>query len=210
MTISYVTFMKHAEKVARTASLARPVLKGVCHDEEGNLIVTDSSRLYFAKKVVAPADRSIKDPKTGEVIDGNYPDISRLLPNISEAVYVTELNVNEVLDVSKALKIGAKLNPMRRVEMVKLSAGIEELAKFHVGSEKFNIQYQLERSSAEIKLGFQVKYLTEALALFKDAGHIQVKLRVYGNNRPFTLSDSRDQLTILILPVRLSAEEAST
>lgn len=203
MTIYYVTFMKHAEKVARNAGGSRPVLNGVYHDEEGNLAVTDSHRLYFAEKVYAPSATSIiKAPKTGEVIQGNYPNVVSLIPNKDGAKYVTEINVKEALEVGKAMGVIAKMRPSRLMGRAKLIGTKEGIASFQSGEEKALVTYELESTGEDLNMSFQIQYFVEALAMFKEAGHTQIKLRFYGNMKPFTLSDVDDQLIALLMPVR--------
>lgn len=101
MTISYVNFLKHAAKLTGSQSTkSRPVLQGVNH-LNSNLIATDSHRLYYAENLYDGSDKNI-NPKTGELIEGNYPDVTRLLLDPHDATFTVPLDINETL---KALKV---------------------------------------------------------------------------------------------------------
>ena len=104
MKIPYITFMKHAELVTRKASDARPILKGVYHAEDGSAVVTDSHRLYLARNVQERKDNSVINPKTGETIDGTYPNIERVLPTDDPIAVIHLENLPVVYEAIKALQ----------------------------------------------------------------------------------------------------------
>jgi DNA polymerase III sliding clamp (beta) subunit (PCNA family) len=207
MTISYVTFMKHAEKVTKTASASRPALKGVFHSKEGSLIATDSHRLYVAKNAHA-GDRKLIDAKTGASIEGNYPDVSRLIPDASSAKYTVRLDVKQAVDVFKVLLSASKLDGNSKYPMTSVSITDDGKAVFTVDNNIIQANFTAPYFEGERgdKITFNSHYFVDALSLFKDAGVIELTMRYYGATRPFTLAAGKDDdLLALLLPIRTGA-----
>lgn len=198
--IGYTTFMKHAEKMTKKASKARPILTGVHHAENGDMIVTDAHRLYLAKGAQSQRDNSVICPTTGSKIDGTFPDVHRLIPADNDKMSVT-LDVPTALKAAKALKSCGQVNeklPIFDLEVTEngtayLAVKTTDIeAKYIIGATEINEKHNLH---------FNSQYLIEALELFKDAGYPRVILTTYGGMRPFTLSFD-DGLLALILPIR--------
>lgn len=195
--------MKHAQKVTKSAPEARPVLKGVCHVYDGSLYVTDSYRLYAAKHMHSNAEISVVDPKTGGTIDGSYPDVSRLIPNMADAKYIARLNVKEALNAFNAL---LKANQVfgkgeERVEVRPIDEG-KKIA-FVAENRVMTASYEVPTQEGEIDgLTFNTTFVVDALRLFKDAGVTNAELRFYGDLRPFTITDG--SLLALISPIRVT------
>src|SRR5690625_4135626 len=96
MTKEYKTFMRHAKRVTNSnAAESRQVLKGVKHFEDGSLAVTDSHRLYLIKDIHDKGDTIITPD--GKKIEGNYPEIQRLIPDRGTGNITMTINVNEML-----------------------------------------------------------------------------------------------------------------
>ena len=206
MTVPYVKFMKHAEKITKAASKDRPVLKGVFHADDGSLAVTDSRRLYFAKNAHTNESNVVIDPKTGAIIDGNYPDIKRHIPDPDDAKYTVKLDVKEAVEAFNAL---LKSNHVRDKKYdITADAFISKANKivFKVDNGIMHTQYKPNAvidGQNDIITSFNTKYFAEALAMFKGVGVEEVILRNYGSLSPFTLSVGRyDDLLALILPIR--------
>lgn len=205
MMIPYVTFLKHAQKVTKTASASRPILKGVYHAPDGSLAVTDSHRLYFAKNAHSNAEPQTIDPKTGAVIDGNYPEVSRLIPESSSAKYTVRLDVKQAIDAFKALLAVNKLDtdamyPMTTVGITD-DGTVAFVAENHVLSARYEPAAAADGEGEEMT--FNTRYFADALALFKDVGATEVTMRYYGSLRPFTLTAGEDdELLALLLPIR--------
>lgn len=204
MTVSYVTFMKHAEKVTKAASTSRPVLKGVYHASCGSLIVTDSHRLYLAKNSHLNAASEIVYPKTGARIDGTYPDVSRLIPQSGDAKYSFTMPVKEASETFNALlkldKVGSSKG------MTELVSESDSVTFSLIGSSLVSARYSPVThidGGAVGGLTFSTRYFAEALALFKDAGATEVTFRYYDKLRPFTLTTGQDdEILALLLPIR--------
>ena len=201
---SYSTFVKHAEKVTKKVSKSRPVLGGICHSTDGSLVVTDSYRLYKLHDGYRTDEAFIQDPTTGNKIEGNYPDTSRIIPNIEDAYMSVELNVKELLDATKGMYAAHKaINNDKNQHLTLYFVTDDESFELRAGAtaSKFQATYKVGEAGKQIQpLNFQPQFLIDALALFKDAGEQTIMLRLFGHMKPFIL-DSRD-VTALILPVR--------
>ena len=202
---SYTTFIKHAEKVTKSASSGRPILKGVCHNVEGSVVVTDSHRLYILENGFKTDVQTVIDPKTGATIDGNYPDTRRLLPYEDDAIVTLEIDVASALAAVKAMFAGHKaLNEHSRHITIEFAKGFDARPYLRVGDvdSEFNANYRLstEETLELEKTSVQPQYLIDALSLFKDSGEATATLRLYGPARPITIKNH--DVTALMLPVR--------
>ncbi|MGE0981493.1 hypothetical protein [Bacillus cereus] len=202
--IPYLTFMKHAEKVTKGVSGSRPMLKGVNHKSDGTLIVTDSYRLYVAKKGHTNETTSTINPKTGESIEGNFPDVSRLIPDKRNVKFIASLNVKHSLD---ALNVLLKGNQIYNKKDTRFTAEVTEDKEliFIVSNSFIDATYKTSKyiTGDAQTMCIDTKYFIEALQLFKDAGIEEIDFRAYGELRPFTLTaGDNDELLALIMPVR--------
>ena len=103
--MNYVTFQKHAAKVTKKVSDARPALQGM-HHTESNVVCTDSYRLYRLNQAMPGLVGQTINPNTGENIDCNYPDTARLMPDRFNEENEWELKpVIAFLKAVKSLKI---------------------------------------------------------------------------------------------------------
>ena len=204
MVIPYVTFLKHAQKVSKTASASRPILKGVYHAPDGSLAVTDSHRLYFAKNAHSNAEPQTIEPKTGAVIDGVYPEVSRLIPESSSAKYTVRLDVKQAIDAFKALLAVNKLDTNATHPMTTVGITGDCTVAFVAENHVLSARYEPAAADGEgEEFTFNTQYFADALALFKDAGATEVTMRYYGSLRPFTLTaGGDDELLALLLPNR--------
>lgn len=196
--------MKHAEKVTKSAPASRPALKGVYHAPDGTLYVTDSCRLYAAQGAHSNVEEdSIIEPKTGRTISGNYPDVSKLIPDRSAAKLIARLTIKEAFDAFNAL---LKVNQVvgkghERVNAKPVDDG-EKIA-FIVENPVMTARYEAPVQEGELEeLTFNTTFMVDALRLFKDAGVTNAELRFYGDLRPFTITDG--SLLALISPIRVT------
>jgi hypothetical protein len=192
--ISYEVFMKHAEKVTKNAPEVRNILSGVKHLENGNAIVTDSHRLYVAKGIHNRTDGAVISPK-GKKVDGNYPDVSRIIPDESYAKQTMQIEVSELLraaDMIAAVGTAEVKTPaLEFKDKVIRYQGIE-----------VHISYSFAPLVFEAHICANAIYLLEAMKLFKAVGCQTVTVHFHGPMRPFTLSNEDESLLALILPIR--------
>lgn len=193
MAITYEVFMKHAEKVTKNTSVERTILSGVKHLENGNLIVTDSHRLYLAKGIHSRTDGAVITPK-GKMVDGDYPDVSRIIPDISYAKQEVQLSVSELYESADAIySVGSFIEETPRFEL------IENFIRYDSVLVKYKRQVSVTFDELMI---VNAKYVLEAVKLFKSTGSQMVTIRFYGKLRPITLTNEDESLLALILPIR--------
>lgn len=201
---SYATFIKHAEKVTKSASSALPILKGVCHNVDGSVVVTDARRLYVLTDGYKTDEQTVIDTKTGATIDGNYPDTNRLQPYEDDAIVTLEIDVAKALQAVKAMFVAHKaINEQSRHVTIEFTSGIDGYPSISVGDidAEFNARYLLARNQTDkIESTYvQAQYLQDALSLFKDSGEATATIRLYGPARPVTIKNT--VVTALLLPV---------
>lgn len=205
---AYNIFAKHAEKMLKKVSASRPILQGAYHQTDGSVVATDSHRLYKLYNGFDTSEAFVQNLTTGQRIDGNYPNTSKLIPDAEDAKCTIQVNVKELLDAAKGMLSAHKainskarhgyhlMQIMEQGNKMVLLAGTE--------SDKFHATYDmsdLPLYGSEVNITFQPQFLIDALALFKDAGETEINIRFYGNVRPFIM-ESKD-VTALILPVRI-------
>lgn len=196
MAVSYVKFLKHATKMTKAVSEARPILKGVCHYEDGSLAVTDSHRMYFAKNAHESTKQDVKCPVTGNRIEGNYPDVRKLLP--SNEQFTVVLNVTETLTAIKAMLLSNKK------ALIKLSVRDHDLI-MEMSAWSLQVTYNSgglnsKQNHSESKATLNGKYLLELFDFLKDLDLTSVELKYHGLNRPITIGT--DDIIAVVLPIR--------
>ncbi|MDF2651737.1 MAG: polymerase subunit beta [Paenibacillus sp.] len=201
MPISYEMFMKHAEKVCKNkASVARPILSGVKHQENGDLFCTDSHRLYVAKGIHTRTVGAVLTPK-GAKVDGNYPDVSRLIPDPLNAKQTINLEVKELLQVADMI---SSIGGIAEAEASTNKSPSMDFIGDAIGYTNFavKINYSFYPLRFEEALSANAVYVLDAMKLLKAAGCQTVTLNFFGRMRPFTLVNEDESLLALILPIR--------
>lgn len=194
MSISYEVFMKHAEKVTKNAPEVRNILSGVKHSENGDLFCTDSHRLYLAKGLHNRTDGAVLNPK-GKMVDGNYPDVSRLIPDSAHAKQSLEIELAELYRAADMMAaVGGVADKIPALEFK------GKVICYH------NIEVHISYSFAPIQFDGHICanafYVRDAVKLLKAAGCQTITLNFYGSMRPFTLTNEDESLLALILPIR--------
>lgn len=188
----YQIFMKHAEKITKSGVVAtRPVLQGVKHYENGDLAVTDSHRMYFAKELHDKGE-TVLTPK-GKTVEGNYPEVSRLFPS-NDPKYQLKFKVDELIKGVDIILTAAKV-----VEGKPQMSYAENILFFD--SLEVKASYELPQSIDDNLLS-NAQYWMDALRLFKAFKYTELELNIYSMVRPFTLVSPDEKLTALILPIR--------
>jgi hypothetical protein len=197
--IDYKIFMKHAEKVTKNASPTRPVLKGVKHLENGAAVVTDSFRLYVANGIHDRQDGAVITP-AGKKVDGNYPDVTRIIPESSYAKYSLQIEVSEMLRAAGMIASVGGLAQMEIKSDKPPALDFKEDTVRYV-SPFVNISYTLPVRFEE-PICANAIFVLEAMKLLKAAGCQEVTFNYFGAMRPFTFTNENEDLLILILPIR--------
>ena len=199
--VSYVTFMKHAKKVAKgKVAKTRPVLSTVYHSDK-HVAVTDSHRLYLATGLYDGVEKTL-DAQTGQEVEhGNYPDVARLIADSDNADYTHDVPVDELYDALRAIEIAGKLN--KASDLMQIQANVDLIRFKTDGKTDFDVVYSAGNSASKQELytmTLSIKYLKEAVHVLKDAKVENVSIEYFGAVRPIQLRT--DNFTALVLPVR--------
>lgn len=203
--LTYETFMKHAAKVCNSPiANVRPMLSGVKHIENGDLVCTDSHRLYVAKRLHNRTDGAVITPK-GKIVDGIYPAVDRLIPVSAYAKQTLKIELNELL---KATDIIASIGSIAQKQIIKgtkeelkppaleFKGDLMEYVNYQCG-----IKYSFYPIRFEAHICANAIYVLDAVKLLKAAGCQTITLNFYDRIRPFTLENEDKSLLILILPI---------
>ncbi len=142
------------------------------------------------------------------LLDGNYPDTSKLIPN--EFPIVIKFNKDELVDAVERVSL---LSPRDKEKDKEITYSIIKLAikkdriieisttNATIGDAKEELIPTDVEASNPIVIGFSSRYLIEALRSFIST---EVSLNLSGEIRPFVIRGDNDaNLTQLILPVRM-------
>ena len=201
--VPYVTFMKHAKKVAKGRVVkARPILSTVYHSVK-YVAVTDSHRLYIATGLYKGEEKTL-DAQTGQEVDrGKYPEAERLIADSANAEYTHDVSVGELYDALRAIEIAGRLNKSTDLMQIQVN---DDLIRFKTdGKTAFDVEYSEgnDTSVSEIyTITLSIKYLKEAIHVLKDAKVERCKIEYFGATRPLQIRAGN--FTALVLPVRTS------
>jgi DNA polymerase-3 subunit beta len=159
------------------------------HDELIDIVVTESQVLFKAKNILFYS----------RLLDGNYPDTSKLIPGESK----TELVVS-TKEFLHAIDRASLLAREGRNNVVKLAT--QEKEGIEISSNSPEIGKVFEHVEAallngdELKISFSAKYMMDAL---KTMDYSEVKISFTGAMRPFIIQPPEgNSILQLILPVR--------
>lgn len=133
------------------------------------------------------------------LLEGNYPDTSRLIP--SESRTLLQIDTKELLRSIDRASLLAKENRNNVVKLVTQDSGQLEISSNspEVGRVVEEVTVQ-EISGEELRISFSAKYMMDALKVIESE---QVKIEFTGAMRPFLIRPTDDEdLLQLITPVR--------
>jgi DNA polymerase-3 subunit beta len=154
-----------------------------------DIVITENQVLFKTKHLLF----------FSRLLDGNYPDTSRLIPADSKTDVI--LNVKEFLQSIDRASLLAREGRNNVVKLSTLDEGIVEISSNspEIGKVIEEVQSQ-SISGEELKISFSAKYMLDALKALEGT---DIKINFTGAMRPFvirTLED--DSMLHLILPVR--------
>ncbi|MED0666755.1 DNA polymerase III subunit beta [Bacillus badius] len=157
--------------------------------EPVEIVITDNQVLFRAKHLLFYS----------RLLEGNYPDTSRLIPTDSKTKL--ELNTKEFL---QAIDRASLLAREGRNNVVKLSMIDENLIEISSNSPEIGKVTEQVRSreieGEEIKISFSAKYMMDALKVLEGT---EINIQFTGAMRPFVIRpENDDSILQLILPVR--------
>jgi DNA polymerase-3 subunit beta len=159
------------------------------NSESIEIVITENQILFKAKHLLF----------FSRLLEGNYPDTSRLIPSESKTNIV--LHTKEFLhaiDRASLLAREGKNNVVKLMtlqdQLIEISSNTPEVGK--VVEEMKGISMDGE----ELKISFSAKYMMDALRAIEGN---EIKITFTGAMRPFVLYPINDDSTLqLILPVR--------
>ncbi|MFS0559137.1 DNA polymerase III subunit beta [Terribacillus sp. 179-K 1B1 HS] len=133
------------------------------------------------------------------LLEGNYPDTSRLIP--TESKTSLRIDTKELLRSIDRASLLAKENRNNVVKLITQDSGQLEISSNspEVGRVVEEVTVQ-EISGEELRISFSAKYMMDALKVIESE---QVKIEFTGAMRPFLIRPTDDEdLLQLITPVR--------
>ncbi|RBW69152.1 DNA polymerase III subunit beta [Bacillus taeanensis] len=200
-TDSHRLAMRHATIESNTADLkfSNVVIPGKSLSElskiidDGNelidIVVTENQILFKAKNILFYS----------RLLDGNYPDTSRLIPDESKTdVVLSTKKFLQAIERASLLAREGRNNVVKLVSLesknMEISSNSPEIGKVfeHVEAQSFE--------GDEVKISFSAKYMMDALKAIDSA---DVVVSFTGAMRPFLIRPiNEDSIVQLILPVR--------
>lgn len=142
------------------------------------------------------------------LLDGNYPDTSKLIPN--EFPIVIKFNRDELIDAVERVALLSPRDKEKDKEItysiIKLTIKKDRVVEISttnatIGDAKEEIIPTGMDATGTIIIGFSSRYLLEALRSFIST---EISMNLSGEIRPFVIRGDKDMnLTQLILPVRM-------
>lgn len=162
--------------------------------------------LYFGSNKLLVSFKNVSFQT--RLLDGNYPDTSRLIP--AEFPIVLKFNKDELVDAVERVSLLSPRDKEKDKEItysiIKLSIKKDRVIEISttnasVGDAKEELIPTAIDSANPITIGFSSRYLIEALRSFMST---EISLNLSGEIRPFIIRGDKDaNLTQLILPVRM-------
>ncbi|MCA1020477.1 DNA polymerase III subunit beta [Halobacillus litoralis] len=158
-------------------------------DDKIEISVTDNQVLFRTKHLYF----------LSRLLDGNYPETSRLIPEQSKTV--VKIDAKDLLQSVDRASLLAKENRNNVVRLVTKESNHLEITGN--SPEVGNVVEEVTANDVEgedLKISFSAKYMMDAL---KAVDYDQVKVEFTGAMRPFLIRPvDDDQILQLILPVR--------
>ena len=159
------------------------------HDEAVEIVVTENQILFKTKHILF----------FSRLLEGNYPDTNRLIPNESKTDIV--VNSKEFLQSIDRASLLAREGRNNVVKFSTISENVVEISSFTPEIGKVVEELMSESITGEdLKISFSAKYMMDALKVLEGT---EVRISFTGAMRPFVIHPMNDNSTLqLILPVR--------
>ncbi|MGD6819001.1 DNA polymerase III subunit beta [Metabacillus sp. 84] len=158
-------------------------------NELTEIVFTDNQVLFKSKNILF----------FSRLLDGNYPDTSRLIPDESKTDVLVQ--TKEFLQSIDRASLLAKEGRNNVVKLSTLEGGILEISSNSPEIGKVIEEVQTEEiTGEELKISFSAKYMMDALKALESS---EIKVSFTGAMRPFLIRTPEDDTILqLILPVR--------
>ena len=188
---------KHFTAITEQKHNTRPLLKGIHYNAADNsMTVTDGHRLLQVKIGPVPATYT-QDPTTLEFIDGEYPTVDRLIPQINEHITIQSKTIEKTLiPMLKVLKEETILLVIKDKQVIIQQENGSKIGDFY-----------LDGYPEDQIIACNAKYLQQALSFVIDCDKFGLTREPVIFNystpvRPFLFATSC--YTYLLTPIRRS------
>ncbi|MEH7123445.1 DNA polymerase III subunit beta [Bacillus sp. JJ1773] len=159
------------------------------HNDPVEIVITENQVLFKAKHLLF----------FSRLLEGNYPDTSRLIPTESKTDIV--VNTKEFLHAIDRASLLAREGRNNVVKFTTIDAGVIEISSNT--PEIGHVVEELQSQSVEgedLKISFSAKFMMDALKTLEGS---EIKISFTGAMRPFVIRPINDDSILqLILPVR--------
>lgn len=154
-----------------------------------DIVITENQVLFKTKHLLF----------FSRLLDGNYPDTSRLIP--TESKTTVALNVKEFLQAIDRASLLAREGRNNVVKLTTLPDGVIEISSNSPEIGKVIEEVQSTSIEGEdLKISFSAKYMLDALKALEGS---EIHVNFTGAMRPFVIRAAEDDSMLqLILPVR--------
>ncbi|MEQ7217849.1 DNA polymerase III subunit beta [Vagococcus fluvialis] len=192
---------KHLKR-ASCQKATRPILQCVHYDEDGSICVTDSHRLLQIKEFHNHKEEFNQDLATMELRDGNYPDITRLIP--TEFGTEVTISLTVLIRIMKALGTSTNETVTWNISADKITFSNNSDQAFYGGP--IEISANANVTGNQLIIGFRAKLIKECCEFFMDAKERyavdNVTIKMSSPLRPVVFSIDQSKHIYLVTPVR--------
>ena len=200
--MNYNKGFKHVQKIAKNSSSGRPVLQGIKHTES-DIISTDGHRLLSFTDDKASFEDHIIHFKTGEIIEGSYPDINNLIKNDD---YSTEISITmKDIDLLRKMIKAGKTIKFDHVHLTKFKEYVEfklvtndNFSNLNQLNMTYTIPYQISDNEIE-PIILNIDYMIDLLDFLYDTNS-DTTLKIDSGIKPVHFIN--EDYTYLLLPIR--------
>lgn len=203
---------KHAKNFT-TKSEATPVLQGVHYAADGSVVCTDRHVLLRIGGAHNFTEEFTSHAKTGAVIDGVFPDTSRIIPMElpTQVTLVDTVQFSGIKDAIARVKVALEAAKLAgdKTYVARLDSAANGV-KLTVNNAEANVSYSAMITADQFgpyaDITFNAEYLLNALNVFKDAGSKRVVIGITGAMSPIVLRDEENEIDAIVLPYRVAKE----
>ena len=202
---------KHAKNYTTKPNGSTPVLEGVHYSADGSVVATDRHTLIRIGHAHGFTQEFTAHAKTGATVDGQYPDISRIIP--MEFKTQVALNYSGVVEAMGRVKAALEIAKATgdKMNLAKIIVG-DGAATLSISADNPQLTYRADFSGGisgeSASLTLNAQFLYNALAVLKDAGSKSVIIGISGRLSPVVLRDEENEIDIVVLPFRVAKEAA--
>lgn len=201
---------KHAKNFT-TKSEAFPILQGVHYSADGSVVCTDRRVLLRIGGAHNFTEEFTSHAKTGAVIDGVFPDTSRIIPQKlpTQITLVETPHVSGIKDAIARVKVALETTKLSADKLyitrldVAQGSGVKLAVNLSEASASFDAMLTADTYGKDATVAFNAQLFLNALNVFKDAGSQRVIIGITGAMSPIVLRDEENEIDAIVLPYRV-------